>query len=1134
MSDQAFEEFNLAREAQLSKNDARRIRTKIDDARSNPPLTGMRWPFELLQNAHDAHPRPGKATIDVAIDCCGGKVIFEHDSAPFSSSDLAALLSGGSGKELESEETTGRFGTGFLSTHVLSTRVVVSGIFAATGGYEYFQLVLDRDGDESSIVENIKACNTSIRAAVPLAQLNGIPSARFEYEAEDPEIVDMGLDSLRQALPYLFSTCENLGRVEVRLRDGSFERWTPTGARCRPCAGWFVQERIVTKVGRREVKYRSLRVTDRPDSRSAVLLIAEQTPSGWSTVIPAQDAPRLFRQFPIRPSNFLQTALVIDAPFDVNQERNRIHLNEPNRDRAKAALAAWPAALVFAFEREWSGRHRLAQLGLSKTAFAADNGTQGFWRDELAALARRIALMPIIETRMGYLRGVEDDSQGWWADFLVPGLSDALSAVAIDIDRFWPSANDVASLAPPVASLARDWSAIGLGWRELEVPVSVATLETVAETARRKAETVDDLNVQDDVDALGWIARFVDLVGECWARAGAVSPEILSGLLPDQHGKLRSLKDLSKDAAVSESLKDTAALIGYDARARLLDRALESAAAEHRLQFFTRAIESAGVGKLDESAIVETCLGELDKQLPGGKLLADGGKRLFEGSIRLLDHIWQTKRENGRTLAHRCPFVAGNKYIARCTAEPGTMMMAPIIAWHETARPFAKIYGPQRVLHPDYKGDAARKLPDVVGALVRWGVAHGDPLIVDTPQELKDERLRAIAADPESARDVTVANALLSQIALLPNELITRCESNEEFAHALLGLVLCHIAPHDPRWREFIVVKGRKKDVGEVELRIRGAHWLAHMKARSWIPVRVDSGKPPSVPATPESLRRLLEPHSEWLRDNEPAVELLTECFGFDELDLRLLGVTSNAETRRKLRAGLARLVDVTGANPEELERLAEEVVEDQRMRAQVEQSRTLGLAVQDAIRQSLENHKLTTELVDRGFDYEVKFDFTEPASGDDPSMKITIGSSYLVEIKSTRTGEVRLTPTQAMTASLEKHRYVLCVVDLRAEPADTLDRVWTAADVEPLASMLPDIGESTQATWALVSAARSTPVAIRKDDELRYAVPETLWSIGVSINTWIAAVMSLHTGSGPSSPEAAPGGAAKVPTEEA
>jgi hypothetical protein len=56
------------------------------------------------------------------IHCQPSKLIFEHDGAPFTSDELAALLTGGSSKEFESEVTTGRFGTGYLVTHVLAER----------------------------------------------------------------------------------------------------------------------------------------------------------------------------------------------------------------------------------------------------------------------------------------------------------------------------------------------------------------------------------------------------------------------------------------------------------------------------------------------------------------------------------------------------------------------------------------------------------------------------------------------------------------------------------------------------------------------------------------------------------------------------------------------------------------------------------------------------------------------------------------------------------------------------------------------------------------------------------------------------------------------------------------------------
>ena len=95
----------------------------------------------------------------------GLEVAFEHDGAPFTSEELAALLSGGSSKEFESEITTGRFGTGFLVTHVLAERTTLRGLLRVPRGCELFELTLDRSGDEDAILRNSRSCNEAIRLA---------------------------------------------------------------------------------------------------------------------------------------------------------------------------------------------------------------------------------------------------------------------------------------------------------------------------------------------------------------------------------------------------------------------------------------------------------------------------------------------------------------------------------------------------------------------------------------------------------------------------------------------------------------------------------------------------------------------------------------------------------------------------------------------------------------------------------------------------------------------------------------------------------------------------------------------------------------------------------------------------------
>src|SRR5947209_2345413 len=169
MTQVAREEYDAAEREQQERNEARHIKNNVDKARKNYHLSGERWPFELLQNAHDTGPRHGLNLIDITIDWenidRGTKFMFKHNGAPFLPQDLAALLSGGSNKNYQSEDTTGRFGTGFLVTHVLSQQTEVSGLVKTKEGMEQFRLKLNRSGDEEQILQNIKECKADLDSA---------------------------------------------------------------------------------------------------------------------------------------------------------------------------------------------------------------------------------------------------------------------------------------------------------------------------------------------------------------------------------------------------------------------------------------------------------------------------------------------------------------------------------------------------------------------------------------------------------------------------------------------------------------------------------------------------------------------------------------------------------------------------------------------------------------------------------------------------------------------------------------------------------------------------------------------------------------------------------------------------------
>ena len=399
MSEAAFKLFDETFREQQSRYQARRIRTRVAEARRSIPSAGLRWPFELFQNALDSGPRAGNSSVAIRLSCEQTKIAFEHDGIPFTSSDLTALLSGGSNKDFESEETTGRFGTGFLVTHVLAERTSLRGLLETPNGSERFDLLLDRGGDEEAILENMAACREAIRSASPVSDLDGVESARFEYHIDDDNPLTLGIESLRSALPYLYATRQVLGRVELWDREDDKEVWTPTEVTAQALEGGYVEERSL-QVHQNGTDWPEVRVfrfmTSEQGSASALVLV-ERTSDGWRVVPPAPNACRVYREYPLSGSGFLPTNFILDGKFEPDQERNRLLMGDEDKSLLEEALAAAVVAVQYAFASKWEGAHLLAQAQAPARGFDTANIAE---RDETELGAGVCAF-----TLFGCLRG---------------------------------------------------------------------------------------------------------------------------------------------------------------------------------------------------------------------------------------------------------------------------------------------------------------------------------------------------------------------------------------------------------------------------------------------------------------------------------------------------------------------------------------------------------------------------------------------------------------------------------------------------------------------------------------------------------------------------------------------------------
>jgi len=1084
--------------AQAQSTEARRIRTRVRDARSETTGAGQRWPFELLQNVHDAGPRDGQQHVNLSFVWDGTTLEFKHDGSPFRLQEVAALLSGGSSKEFESDETTGRFGTGFMVTHALACCIDITIAIHAEGQYEFAEIRLDRQGDEEAILANIHASHEAMKAAVPRGSLAGLPTASLRYRVDRPEAVAEGLGSLRRTLPYLFATCPKLGDVSIETVEGR-QTWTAASMTKESMPHLVVRNREVTISSRDNGTPESIRVfAFAASDASKASLIAVVNGEGTPKIrVPAPGFPRLFARFPVRDTGSLPIPLILNAPFALSQERDKVHMEDADKAMITDAMSALPKVAQYATGANWQDAHRLCQIDLIAPADTPSHAQADWWNGVLSKAAKALSVLPLVRTDRGLAPAIieENGEAEYHVDFVLPRFS-LKDAEGPSLDRLWPLISTSECVDPPEKRIAREWNQIAESWRRLGVEVSCVGVAELVRGVRGDATTLDALDVRGD--RLLWIARLIDLVGEWEKLHSAFHPKLLEGLLPDQAGALRSADALSLDGGVDPELKDLVERIGPRVKSRLLVTGLAEVAKSNDLGAFDHGLGLIVTRTLRTGDVISDAIAHLEKHAPDSPKVSAETSPLLLSTRALLEYLWRTQGAESLESARRLPLWARSGAIVRCSK--GAIMMGPVAEWPADAQPFSDAYPQQRVLDDLYASAEGRE--SLRPAFIAWRLTHASPLIEESPAELNDKRLTAMMVDPVDTKGLTVSGARFSQIALLL-ELIPKAAVDPASAKALLGLALCHIARCDGGWRGVLEVTGRRAGQ-DVPCKVRRALWIGDLLYRAWLPAEGEDEKTISITASAAAIKPFLE--SSWLTGNDPAIDLLTSHFGFNPLELRITAAAADPVARAKLEEGLAALVQLAGADAGVYARMAEELVARKKNEADVDRNRTLGLAVQEVVRSCMESRGLKLTLIDHGYDYDV-----ERTDGDallDGSYRLGVGT-WMMEVKATTSGDVRMTPTQAVRASEEPERYLLCVVDLRGLSDVERQGPWTTAIVEPRAKIFPGIGLAVAPTCELVTEAVENEVGIRNEKVLRYSVPPSVWEAGSSLEAWVTSLTS-------------------------
>ena len=282
---------------------------------------------------------------------------------------------------------------------------------------------------------------------------------------------------------------------------------------------------------------------------------------------------------------------------------------------------------------------------------------------------------------------------------------------------------------------------------------------------------------------------------------------------------------------------------------------------------------------------------------------------------------------------------------------------------------------------------------------------------------------------------------------------IDTVRNSQQKGRMFLQFIFDYLLGADPSWKDPISVDCSCGNSHE----IIACGWIHTLTDRSWVPT---PGRKNELP-TAENIERLLDPMllPQLAHDDDSALFLQRLKIGVS--DLFRVKITDESE---RLQAD--RLAARMYAQDAEMRSLLTYVLDDPDFREFAQKhakdrdvarrNREVGSLVELLIKQALEIEQISVHRTGIGSDYEIEYDFIE-----DGQEQVIVVGKYLLEVKSTKTDDVRMSLTQGSIASSpppEYEGYILCVCPIAAE------RV-TEEDIRSHARFMFDIsGAVTQA----------------------------------------------------------------------
>lgn len=299
-----------------------------------------RWAWELLQNAKDSVAESSRS-VSVQIEYLTDHVVFRHNGDCFTEKDIRGLINQISSKEVEEGEVTkktGRFGTGFLTTHILSKVIHIEGIVNTEDNSFYkFRFPLDRDGKTTTVlVPKIEIAWNEFHKSTENNKLRNIdPNAfntSFSYKLQNEkqkEIAKIGIEEFSKLIPYVLVSIPSIEKVEIINR---VESKTSVFRNTDGFAGVHIKEIEKEVNGKKEIKSIFFSQNDIVSIAAPIKVVDELIDDKWYFES-LEEIPKLFCDFPLIGTEKFHFPVIVNSfNFSPLTERDGVWLKETDNE----------------------------------------------------------------------------------------------------------------------------------------------------------------------------------------------------------------------------------------------------------------------------------------------------------------------------------------------------------------------------------------------------------------------------------------------------------------------------------------------------------------------------------------------------------------------------------------------------------------------------------------------------------------------------------------------------------------------------------------------------------------------------------------------------------------------------------